>query len=189
MSTDDRKNYLNEILVGLPANPGVYQFFNDQEEIIYVGKAKNLKKRVSSYFQKQHLDSAKLRVLVRKIHDLRYIVVETESDALLLENNLIKKYLPRYNVLLKDDKTFPWICITQDCFPRIFSTRNLKKDGSIYFGPYTSAVMVRMLLGLIRQIFPLRSCSLPLTPENIASLISQTDIDSGLDIRISRVPA
>lgn len=169
MSTEDRKEYLNNILSGLPQNPGVYQFFNSQEQIIYIGKAKNLKKRVSSYFQKQHLDNAKLRVLVNKIYDLRYIVVETESDALLLENNLIKKYLPRYNVLLKDDKTFPWICITNDRFPRIFSTRNLKKDGSIYFGPYTSVVMVRTLLGLIRQIFPLRSCTLPLTSENITS--------------------
>lgn len=169
MNTDAKKDYINNILSGLPQNPGVYQFFNLQDEIIYVGKAKNLKKRVSSYFQKLHYDNAKLRILVNKICDIRYIVVESESDALLLENNLIKKHLPRYNVLLKDDKTFPWICITNDRFPRIFSTRNIKKDGSVYFGPYTSMVMVRTLLGLIRQLFPLRSCSLPLSSENIAS--------------------
>ncbi|MFO7939229.1 MAG: excinuclease ABC subunit UvrC [Bacteroidales bacterium] len=151
----------------LPEKPGVYQYFDKEERIIYVGKAKNLKKRVASYFQKERYENNKLRVLVSKIERLEYIVVETESDALLLENNLIKKYQPRYNVLLKDDKSFPWICIKNEPFPRVFSTRNLVKDGSTYFGPYTSAHMVKVLLELIRQLYPLRTCNLALTNENI----------------------
>ncbi|MDP4207488.1 MAG: excinuclease ABC subunit UvrC [Bacteroidota bacterium] len=163
----DKIDYLNNILQGLPEGPGVYQFFNGQEQIIYVGKAKNLKRRVSSYFQKSHHDSAKVRVMVNKICNIRYILVDTESDALLLENNLIKKYKPRYNVLLKDDKTYPWICVKSEQFPRVFSTRNLVKDGSVYFGPYTSVVMVRTLLELIRKLFQLRTCSLPLSYQNI----------------------
>jgi excinuclease ABC subunit C len=167
MKLSERVNYLNSIVQSLPDNPGVYQFFNTQEQIIYVGKAKNLKKRVSSYFQKQHQDNGKLRVMISKIYDIRYIIVDTESDALLLENNLIKSYQPRYNVLLKDDKSFPWICIKNERFPRVFSTRNIVKDGSLYFGPYTSVVMVRTLLDLIRQLFPLRNCNLNLTDENI----------------------
>jgi excinuclease ABC subunit C len=160
---------LASIVQNLPDNPGVYQFFNNQEQIIYVGKARNLKKRVSSYFQKSHNDSGKVRVMVSKICDIKYIVVETESDALLLENNLIKKYQPRYNILLKDDKTFPWICIKSEPFPRVFSTRNVIKDGSQYFGPYTSALMVRTLLELVRQLFPLRNCGLQLSQQNILS--------------------
>jgi excinuclease ABC subunit C len=167
MNLLERVNYLNSIVQSLPDNPGVYQFFNTQEQIIYVGKAKNLKKRVSSYFQKQHHDNGKVRVMVSKIYDIRYIIVDTESDALLLENNLIKSYQPRYNVLLKDDKSFPWICIKNERFPRVFSTRNIVRDGSLYFGPYTSVVMVRTLLDLIRQLFPLRNCNLNLTEENI----------------------
>jgi excinuclease ABC subunit C len=161
--------YLAGIVQNLPDNPGVYQFFNNLDQIIYVGKARNLKKRVSSYFQKSHHDSGKVRVMVSKICDIKFIIVETESDALLLENNLIKKYRPRYNVLLKDDKTFPWICIKNEAFPRVFSTRNVIKDGSQYFGPYTSALMVRTLLELIRHLFPLRTCALLLTPANIQS--------------------
>jgi len=151
----------------LPDKPGVYQFFNAREEVIYVGKAKNLKKRVASYFNKGRHESHRLAMLVSRIADIRFIVVESESDALLLENNLIKKYQPRYNVQLKDDKTFPWICIKNEPFPRVFSTRNVVKDGSLYFGPYTSAHMVRVLLDLVRKLYPLRTCTYNLTPENI----------------------
>lgn len=168
MSTTERESSIECIIRNLPHNPGVYQFFNNQDEIIYVGKARNLKKRVSSYFQKDH-EAGKTRVMVAKIHNIRYIVVETESDALLLENNLIKKYQPRYNILLKDDKTYPWICVKKEPFPRVFSTRNIVKDGSQYFGPYTSALMVRTLIELIRQLFQLRTCSLPLSDTNIQS--------------------
>jgi excinuclease ABC subunit C len=144
-------------------------FLNNKEQIIYIGKAKNLKRRVSSYFQKSHQDNAKVRVMVSKVCDIRFIVVKSESDALLLENNLIKKYLPRYNILLKDDKTFPWICISKDHFPQIYSTRTVLKDGSVYFGPYTSAIMVRTLLDMVRQLYPLRNCQLALTQNNIKS--------------------
>jgi len=159
--------HILETLKSLPPDPGVYQFLDSKEEIIYIGKAKNLKKRVSSYFQKKNYDSYKSKVLVGKIKNIKHIVVDTESDALLLENNLIKKYLPRYNVLLKDDKTFPWICIKNEPFPRIFSTRNVINDGSKYFGPYTSGLMVKTLLNLIRQLYKLRTCSHFLSPENI----------------------
>jgi excinuclease ABC subunit C len=169
MNTQKREEYLNSIVQSLPDNPGVYQFFNLQEQIIYVGKAKNLKKRVSSYFQKSHLDNGKVRVMVSKIYDLKYIIVDTESDALLLENNLIKRHQPRYNILLKDDKSFPWICIKNEQFPRVFSTRNVLKDGSSYFGPYTSVVMVRTLLELIRQLFQLRTCTFILNEQNISA--------------------
>jgi excinuclease ABC subunit C len=168
MASSTFSEYLTDSLQHLPEGPGVYQFFNEEEKIIYVGKAKNLKKRVSSYFHKAH-DNAKVRVMVGRICDIRYIVVNTESDALLLENNLIKKYQPRYNVLLKDDKTYPWICIKNEPYPRVFQTRNVIKDGSLYFGPYTSVVMVRTLLELIRHLFSLRTCSLPLTEPNIES--------------------
>ena len=130
----------------LPHNPGVYQFLNADEKVIYVGKAKDLKKRVSSYFNNKAAANRKLQVMVSKIEDIRHIVVPTESDALLLENNLIKKLQPRYNVLLKDDKTYPWICLKNEPFPRVFSTRKIIKDGSKYFGPYTSQTMVRLLL-------------------------------------------
>ncbi|MBT8205549.1 MAG: excinuclease ABC subunit UvrC [Eudoraea sp.] len=150
----------------LPNNPGVYQFYDRDGKILYVGKAKNLKKRVSSYFHKHH-DLGKTRVLVKKIRSIRHIVVPTESDALLLENNLIKKYQPRYNVLLKDDKSYPWICIKNERFPRVFPTRNLIKDGSEYFGPYTSMKTVKTLLELIRSVYPLRTCNYDLSQEKI----------------------
>ena len=150
----------------LPNSPGVYQFFDASEVIIYVGKAKNLKKRVSSYFTKKH-EYGKTRVLVKKIKSIKHIVVATESDALLLENNFIKKYQPRYNVLLKDDKSYPWICIKNERFPRIFPTRKLIKDGSEYFGPYTSMKTVKTLLELIKSVYPLRTCNYDLSKEKI----------------------
>lgn len=161
------KEYIKELVAVLPDSPGVYQYFNESGLLIYVGKAKNLKKRVSSYFTKTH-DSVKTLILVRQIADIKHIVVETEEDALLLENNLIKKHKPRYNVLLKDDKTYPWICIKNEAFPRVFSTRNLIKDGSQYFGPYTSLYLVKTLLEFMRQLYKLRTCSLNLSPEVIA---------------------
>ncbi|NKI26474.1 excinuclease ABC subunit UvrC [Arenibacter sp. 6A1] len=153
-------------LSSLPNNPGVYQFYDAEDKILYVGKAKNLKKRVSSYFNKNH-DSGKTRVLVKKIRSIQHIVVPTESDALLLENNLIKKYRPRYNVLLKDDKTYPWICIKKERFPRVFATRRLVKDGSEYFGPYTSMKTLYTLLDLIKSVYPLRTCKYDLSREKI----------------------
>jgi excinuclease ABC subunit C len=155
------------ILSLLPDKPGVYQFFDSAGTILYVGKAKSLKKRVTSYFSKNQ--SGKTTILLRKTHDIRHIVVDNESDALLLENNLIKKHQPRYNILLKDDKTFPWICVKKESFPRVFSTRNLIKDGSLYFGPYTSGLMVKTLIGLLRQLYKLRTCSLSLTESNISA--------------------
>ena len=150
----------------LPNAPGVYQYFDKDDKILYVGKAKNLKKRVASYFNKVH-DSAKTNVLVKKIVAIKHIVVETETDALLLENNLIKSYQPRYNILLKDDKTYPWICIKKESFPRVFSTRKLIKDGSLYYGPYPNTKTVYALLDLIRDLFDLRSCSYDLSKENV----------------------
>ena len=152
----------------LPDSPGVYQFYDSEGKILYVGKAKSLKKRVSSYFHKQH-DYGKTRVMVKKIRSIQHIVVPTESDALLLENNLIKKYQPRYNVLLKDDKSYPWICIRNERFPRVFPTRKLIKDGSEYFGPYTSMKTVKILLDLIRSVYPLRTCNYDLSREKIAA--------------------
>lgn len=150
----------------LPTGPGVYQFYDAEGKILYVGKAKNLKKRVNSYFSKNH-ENGKTRVLVKKIRSLRHIVVPTESDALLLENNLIKKYQPRYNILLKDDKTYPWICIKSERFPRIFPTRKIIKDGSEYFGPYTSMRTVKTLLDLIKSVYPLRTCNYDLSKDKI----------------------
>ncbi len=150
----------------LPKSPGVYQFYDGNDGILYVGKAKDLKKRVTSYFSKNH-EYGKTRVLVKKISNIRHIVVATESDALLLENNLIKKYRPRYNVLLKDDKSYPWICIKKERFPRIFPTRKLIKDGSEYFGPYTSMHTVKILLDLIKGVYPLRTCNYDLSKEKI----------------------
>ncbi|MDA3954764.1 MAG: excinuclease ABC subunit UvrC [Bacteroidales bacterium] len=161
------KEKFKSILSVLPDSPGVYQFYNSTNDIIYIGKAKNLKKRVSSYFMKDHYENNKLKALVLKIDQIEYIVVETETDAFLLENNLIKKYRPRYNVLLKDDKTFPWICVKKEPFPRVFYTRNVINDGSAYFGPYTSVYMVKILLDLIRQLYPLRNCKLNLSKDNI----------------------
>lgn len=152
----------------LPDSPGVYQFYDAEEKILYIGKAKNLKKRVASYFAKTH-EYGKTRVMVKKIRGIRHIVVPTESDALLLENNLIKKYRPRYNVLLKDDKSYPWICIKNERFPRIFPTRKLIKDGSEYYGPYTSMKTVRTLLDLVKSVYPLRTCNYDLSQEKIES--------------------
>ena len=150
----------------LPNTPGVYQYFDRSDKLLYIGKAKNLKKRVASYFNKNH-ENGKTRVLVKKIASIKHIVVETETDALLLENNLIKKYQPKYNVLLKDDKTYPWICIKKESFPRVFLTRNVFKDGSEYFGPYTSVKTARALLSLIKELYPLRTCAYNLNQENI----------------------
>jgi excinuclease ABC subunit C len=157
---------IKRILQSLPGKPGVYQYFDKQEKILYVGKAKDLKKRVSSYFTKTH-DSAKVRVMVGKIEDIRVIEVETELDALLLENNLIKEHQPRYNILLRDDKTYPWLCIKKEPFPRIFSTRNRVQDGSEYFGPYASGKVLKNMLDLIRHLYPIRTCSLNLSKANI----------------------
>jgi excinuclease ABC subunit C len=152
----------------LPDNPGVYQYYDKEGKILYVGKAKNLKKRVSSYFNKVH-DTAKTNVLVKKIVTIKHIVVSSEQDALLLENNLIKKLQPRYNVLLRDDKTYPWICIKKEPFSRIFPTRRMVKDGSEYFGPYTSFKTVNTILDLIKELYPLRTCNYDLTEANINS--------------------
>jgi len=159
------RNYLKSQISLLPSNQGVYLYLNNKEEVIYVGKAKNLKKRVSSYFTKKI--TGKTRVLVSRIHSMNYIVVASESDALLLENNLIKKYQPKYNVLLKDDKSFPWICLKNEPFPRVFFTRTKISDGSEYYGPYTSVVLVKTILDLIRQLYPIRTCALKLTEQNI----------------------
>jgi excinuclease ABC subunit C len=160
-------SHLEPIVKNLPHKPGVYQYFDEKNRIIYVGKAKDLKKRVNSYFAKINSISGKVQMLVRKIADIKYIVVESEQDALLLENNLIKKYQPHYNVALKDDKTFPWICIKNEPFPRIFSTRHVIRDGSTYFGPYANVRLMHTLLELSRQLYPLRNCSLLLTDRNI----------------------
>lgn len=157
---------LQDQIKTLPDKPGVYEYFNSNEEIIYVGKAKNLKKRVTSYFNKIH-ETGKTNVLVKNIVSLKYIVVDSEEDALLLENNLIKQYQPRYNVLLKDGKTYPSICITNELFPRIFKTRNIIKNGSDYFGPYSSNYTINSLLDIIHQLFPIRTCKLPLNVQNI----------------------
>ena len=152
----------------LPEVAGVYQYYDKQEKIIYIGKAKNLKKRVNSYFTKTH-DNRKTALLVKNIARIAHIVVDTEMDALLLENNLIKKYKPRYNILLRDDKTYPWICIKKEPFPRVFFTRRVIKDGSEYFGPYTNMKTIRTLLDLIRNLYPLRSCNFDLSEEKINS--------------------
>ena len=156
--------HLQTLLKSLPEKPGVYQYFDAEGKILYVGKAKSLKKRVYSYFSKDHYDSGKTRVLVSKIVDIRTIVVDTELDALLLENNLIKKYQPRYNVALKDDKTYPWICIKNERFPRVFPTRKVIKDGSEYFGPYPSGKVMHTLLDLVKSLYPRRTCNLGLEP-------------------------
>ena len=158
---------VNQIVRNLPTEPGVYQFYDKNNDLLYIGKAKNLKNRVSSYFTKGRTDSFKTKKLATQVHNIKHIVVETEADALFLENNLIKKYQPKYNILLKDDKTFPWICIKKEPFPRVFSTRNRVQDGSEYFGPYTSALMVRTLLDLIKQLYTIRNCKFNLTKENI----------------------
>ena len=158
--------YLKGIVANLPEGPGIYQYLNAEGVIIYVGKAKNLKRRVYSYFSKEH-EPGKTRVLVSKIADIRYIVVNSEEDALLLENNLIKKYKPRYNVLLKDDKTYPSICVQNEYFPRIFKTRKIIRNGSSYYGPYSHMPSMNAVLDLIKHLYPLRTCNLNLSPENI----------------------
>lgn len=163
MKTD---NYIQTIVAGLPENPGVYQYYDSENRLLYIGKAKNLKKRVSSYFVKNH-DSNKTNIMVKQIDDIKFIVVETEYDALLLENNLIKKHQPRYNVSLKDDKTYPWIVIKNERFPRVFYTRKFIRDGSQYFGPYASVGTVHVMMELIAKLFKLRNCNLKLIKENI----------------------
>jgi excinuclease ABC subunit C len=163
----DHLERLRNAVKALPDDPGIYQFLDDAGKIIYVGKAKNLKKRVTSYFSRES-ENGKTRVLVKKIREILHFVVDTEEDALLLENNLIKKYQPRYNVLLKDDKTFPWIVVRNEPFPRVHQTRQLIKDGSHYFGPYTSALMVRNLIDLFRHLYPLRTCRHLLSQEQIS---------------------
>lgn len=169
MNTDQElktSEYLKGIVSNLPEKPGIYQYLNAEGTIIYVGKAKNLKRRVYSYFSKEH-QPGKTRVLVSKIADIRYIVVNSEEDALLLENNLIKKYKPRYNVLLKDDKTYPSICVQNEYFPRVFKTRRIIRNGSSYYGPYSHAPSMHAVLDLIKHLYPLRTCGLNLSPENI----------------------
>ena len=163
---DKREEYLRGIVLNLPESPGCYQYLDDKGVIIYVGKAKNLKRRVSSYFNKEQ-QSLKTRLLVAKIADIRYIVVNSEADALLLENNLIKQHKPRYNVLLKDDKTYPSICVTREYFPKIFKTRKINREYGRYFGPYTNAGALNALLKLIKELFPLRTCNLNITPEGV----------------------
>jgi excinuclease ABC subunit C len=163
LNKKDSHTHLKQLILSLPGKPGVYQYYDKSGSVIYIGKAKHLKKRVASYFTKSH-QSGKLRILVSKIDHIEFIVTNTELDALLLENNLIKKYQPRYNIQLKDDKSFPWICIKNEHFPRIFSTRHLVNDGSEYFGPYASVRMMKTLLDIIKQLYPLRTCSLNLKP-------------------------
>ena len=161
-------DYIRNIIQNIPEKPGCYQYYDDKGYIIYVGKAKNLKKRVSSYFTKTHQDSPKTRVLVSKIKDIKYIIVDTEADTLLLENNLIKKFQPRYNVMLKDDKSYPSIVIRNEYYPRVELTRTISRDGSLYFGPFTNVMSVKTLLEFIHKVYPIRTCSLSLTPEKIA---------------------
>lgn len=162
------KEYLKNIIENIPSKPGCYQYFDNKGVIIYVGKAKNLKKRVSSYFTKNHDDSPKTRILVSKICDIKYIIVDTEEDTLLLENNLIKEFQPRYNVMLKDDKSYPSIVIRNEYFPRVEITRKIIRDGSQYYGPYSNVVSVKTLLDFIHKMYSIRTCSLNLTPEKIA---------------------
>ena len=158
---------IKSILKTIPTDPGVYRYYDDKGEIIYVGKAKNLKRRVSSYFNKNQ--SGKVKVLVSRIADIKFIVVDNEMEALLLENNMIKQYKPRYNIMLKDDKTYPWICVKNERFPRVYLTRKKVNDGSIYFGPYPSVMTARTLLEMLRQLYPIRNCKLILKEENIAN--------------------
>ncbi len=159
--------HIKMILAVIPEKPGCYQYFDEKGTIIYVGKAKNLKRRISSYFNKEH-DSVKTRVLVKQICDIKYFVVDTEEDALLLENNLIKQYRPRYNILLKDDKTYPSIVVKNEYFPRVYQTRHIVRDGSQYYGPYPSIFMARMMLQMLKELYPIRICKYQLTPESIA---------------------
>ena len=157
--------HIELLLKQLPNKPGIYQYFNKEGNILYIGKAKNLKNRVRSYFRGRHV--GKTRILVKKIADIKLIIVDTEQEALLLENSLIKKYQPPYNILLKDDKTFPWICIKNERFPRVLKVRNVVKDGSLYFGPYSNVRMLDTLLDLIKKLYPLRNCNYNLSEENV----------------------
>lgn len=168
MKRSSKEEYLKNIIQNIPEKPGCYQYYDDEGTIIYVGKAKNLKKRVSSYFTKKHDDSPKTRILVSKIRDIKYIIVDTEADTLLLENNLIKEFQPRYNVMLKDDKSYPSIVIRNEYFPRVEMTRKLIKDKSQYFGPYTNVLSVKLLLEFVHKMYPVRTCTLNLAPEKIA---------------------
>ena len=165
MNAETLKNIKNIISV-MPEKPGVYQYFDKEGTIIYVGKAKNLKRRVSSYFNKNN-QSVKTNMLVRHIESLKYFIVESEEDALHLENSMIKEYQPKYNILLKDDKTYPWIVIKKEPFPRIFLTRTVIKDGSKYYGPYSNVGMAKVVLSLIKRLYPIRSCSHILTNDRI----------------------
>lgn len=165
--SEEKETHLKNIISTLPDNPGVYRFSNQEGTIIYVGKARNLKKRVSSYFNREQYENRKTWVMVNKVADIAYTVVETELDALLLENSLIKKYQPRYNIRLKDDKSFPWICIRDEHFPRVYAMRNPVKDGSTYYGPYANVKMMHAVLELARRLYPIRTCNLNLTEENI----------------------
>src|SRR5690606_33921433 len=160
-------NY-REIISNIPHKPGVYQYWDAKNNLIYIGKAKDLKNRISSYFVNEQNLNTKTRVLVKKIHNITFTIVDTEIDAWLLENSLIKKHQPRYNVMLKDDKTYPWIVIKNERFPRVFPTRKYIKDGSRYFGPYASVGMMHAIMDTIRELYPLRTCNLALTPENIS---------------------
>ncbi len=166
--SESKRDYLKGVVAQLPHLPGVYQYLDKEGTIIYVGKAKDLRKRVSSYFLESHNHSAKVKILVKQICDIRHIIVDSENDALLLENSLIKTHQPRYNVLLKDDKSYPWIAVLNENFPRVISTRQLKRDGSSYYGPYSSRAMQRAVLEFIREIIPLRTCKLNLNPAAIA---------------------
>src|SRR3954467_10065404 len=165
--SEEFSEHLKSLIKTLPDGPGVYQYFDAEKTLLYVGKAKNLKKRVTSYFTKDH-DSSRLRIMVRKIADIKTVKVNSELDALLLENNLIKSLKPRYNINLRDDKTYPWIILKNERYPRLFYTRNKIKDGSEYFGPYASVRLMHTLLDLIRQTYPLRTCNYDLSAENIA---------------------
>jgi len=173
---ENRIELLKRVALDLPELPGVYRFYDKEQEIIYVGKAKRLKQRVSSYFNKTQ-DRTKVVIMVRQIESIQFTVVETETDALLLENNLIKKHQPRYNVMLKDDKSYPWICIKNEPFPRVFQTRNVIKDGSRYYGPYTSIYLVRVLMELFKKLFTLRTCKFALTESNISQAKFQVCLD------------
>jgi len=163
----ETENHLKQIVASMPEKPGSYQFYDESHTIIYVGKAKNLKRRVASYFHKE-VDRFKTKVLVSKIKDISYTVVNTEEDALLLENNLIKKYNPRYNVLLKDGKTYPSICVTNEPFPRIFKTRNTQQRGATFYGPYSNVGSMYAILELIKKLYLPRSCRMPITLDGVA---------------------
>ena len=173
---EERLNRLKNIVLNMPELPGCYQYFDKDKEIIYVGKAKNLKRRVSSYFLKT-AKSRKTEILVSKIQDINYVIVPTDEDALLLENNLIKKFKPRYNILLKDDKTYPSVCVTNEYFPRVFKTRKILNDGSTYYGPFSHAATLNNMLNLIKQMYPLRRCRMPMTDEMVRKGKFQTCLE------------